>query len=510
MCDDWLRDGTTTNRIPNTPTADANPEFGRHESYAYYHACETRQRNKGLFTASQNLDGNTAIHTRQNPNGNRHGFECPEERDYYPYWHPTPWMDIAIFTDNMTRCTTFFQKESQNVMNKGSCWNETDPTQPIDTINNQAACEDLRHVWKETGAWNIAPPQCVLAPWTRDNHLGNTFGGETSAWNWTVPDHIHERCALRLRYNISTDDYDSWNTNASFNDQNGLKLDLAARFKSENPYPFKNNPTVNIGNGLDLELAINTAQYGRTFQDRSHRFSIRQRPDYVPADAKIYSVAVRGRRGNIVQTFPATEYDFAPNQLYLNTDDYMHIIWTGSNTNPNDAGEGRRQSDRSNIVPIKDLGHVKPLHLHNQSMFNDTFSTGDRPDNPRHVLEFYSTTGTNNGQYGGELSQLNDAATFFDGHLLQIRSAGTYHYMSTRNNNFSNRQQKATMYVSSNNNGISTGALIGIIIAAVVGLILLGVAAFLASVYFFKQRTASYSQLVQTPADPNGMYMAPE
>jgi hypothetical protein len=83
-----LRDGLNTqtpdepNSITDIPTS--NAIRGHHESEASYYECKRRNRNKGLFHADQYLNGNSAIYTRQNNNGNRRGLECVEERDYYP------------------------------------------------------------------------------------------------------------------------------------------------------------------------------------------------------------------------------------------------------------------------------------------------------------------------------------------------------------------------------------------------------------------------------------------
>ena len=77
-----------------------------------------------MYTADQNVVNNKgATATRQNPNGKqRSGQECPEERDYYPYWHPAGWRDVAIMTNDLALCP-MYQAESQNVKAKNYCSN---------------------------------------------------------------------------------------------------------------------------------------------------------------------------------------------------------------------------------------------------------------------------------------------------------------------------------------------------------------------------------------------------
>jgi hypothetical protein len=229
---------------------------GRHEPVDWYNQCDKRQRNRGLFTADQNLNGQTATFTRQNPNGNRDGLECPEERDYYPYWHPSPWKDIAILTWNTSLCP-FYQAESNNVKAKGYC--------TVAEQNNPGNCTAAGGSW-QTYSHSIPAPDCVGAPFSRDNHNGNSDKGwqtdsaipEASLYQWTIPDvGGTQNCVLRLRYNISTGDY--WG-----HDGGGEFVD--ARFNGRQRSPVLDNPTIDIGIRKGLAIALNTDQAGRTFQ----------------------------------------------------------------------------------------------------------------------------------------------------------------------------------------------------------------------------------------------------
>merc|ERR1712065_18396 len=107
-CDTLMRNGVSRERPEdNLDTAESEPsaDRGRHEPYSNWLECRTRDRNEGLFIADQNVGGQ-ARNTRQNAGGGRSGYECAEERDYYPYWHPSMWKDIAVMTDNTTRSPT--------------------------------------------------------------------------------------------------------------------------------------------------------------------------------------------------------------------------------------------------------------------------------------------------------------------------------------------------------------------------------------------------------------------
>ncbi|XP_033116568.1 protein DD3-3-like [Anneissia japonica] len=399
MCGDWIRDGTTTSTIPDNPAncynydCNRDTRFGMQENYDYYIDCKLRQRNEGLFTADQRLRGDSAKYTRQNPQGTRRGYECPEERDYYPYWHPDPWKDIAVLTNDASRCE-YYQSESFNVKPRYACvvpkaFIRANLNTGSDSVipTNQEDCENLvypeddpdgeRGIWKMFPAHGIEAPICRENHWSRDNHLGNGVNGQTNTFNWTIPNIQHERCAMRIRYNISTGEYDGWNdTDARYNaakNNQPSQLNIAERLglneqeAETRGYVFENNPEVEIfpdaGGNTDfqLRLAINTAQYGRTFQDRSHTFAIRKRPESMDG-ANIYNLNVRGKRGNIVQVYPATEYDFTPNDLEVQPGDYVHFQWTGSNTNPNNNdGQGLQGTDRSNVVPLTEQGAVMLL-----------------------------------------------------------------------------------------------------------------------------------------------------
>ena len=94
----------------------------------------------------------------------------------------------------------------------------------------------------------------------------------------------------------------------------------------------KGNPkTKAVDRHTDLQLALNTAQLGRTFQDRSHVFLLKPRT-FLPEKyqhSTIKYIFGMGKRGNIVQTYPAMEYRFFPEILEVTTDDLVCFVWSG-------------------------------------------------------------------------------------------------------------------------------------------------------------------------------------
>lgn len=587
MCDPMMRDGTTTQRIPDNPAncrnfnCDTDVKYGRHESYAFYQTCKQTERNKGLFQASQNPNGNDATKTRQNPGGNRQGYECPEERDYYPYWGPSPWKDIAMFTKDMAKCQAL-KAESANVKPRHYC-NVPQVVKDANnfgngigkTPNNYEACMALDEATNDAGnvtkaEWVTVPangwpePLCLQSEASRPNHLGLIGNKKQWTFNWKVPQGLVTEgeemgCAIRLRYNI-TEDFDASRPDPTTGEFNTLDpgevtaaqsrktggggnagnrpatLDVWSRYGltdddvgynaatnvianannnnlgDSRDYVMRNNPRVDVmgqefGNNnfrLRLQLAINTAQYGRTFQDRTHTFYIKKRPADIPTDAALKLITVSGKRGNIVQTFPGHEYFFVPEITHVSKNDYVHFGWSGSDTNPNNNdGQGKQGTDRSNIVVLQSshydadptaalqggtmnpaehgsLGNNYPAYVTDPTSkgygLAAAMSACGSPEEVSTPMagfdqETLASLATLRRQKGakkdyGNMEELDDAGTSFQMEPVKATAVGCWNYVSTRNNNFSNRSQKGTLCVdegdyAENDVGPSGNAVVG-------------------------------------------------
>ena len=534
---EYLTEGTCAPPIDDDDPQHGAREFGMHEDFYYYRShCRYVQRNNGLYTADRKINRKDASATRQNPNGNRRGFECPEERDYYPWWNPSPWIDVAVLTSDVAWCP-YYQKESQNVKERGYCdvsmetlkQNENRRVAPIQELE----CEQLlgQSKWRTVQPFNkwpeyegvIQEPECKLAEYSPQNSLGFVDGGtDYATYVWTVPEFKSpQKCVIRIRYNISTEDYPSMagfieptfvqvvgtsngklpkdsesvvpdaDVSAIFDKRfncpyiqskgNGNDVDAATGGTGgtsgfdcltglKTKYrPRYNRPEINPF-GTDkpaLSIALNTDQAGRTFQDRSYVMNIEPRSSTKKFDGcdAVINVGLMGKRGNIVQSYPAIEYDWSPDNVNVKQgeclDFHLHGSDFNTNRNPNN-GEGWKYSDRTNIMQKKNAAHNFPA-------FDEVFEKGEAKaffnKDERYKLAYLGQKEklealnkeclkeddddvddqNNDPRICGKL---NSAPNHYKLMKKVDASVGTYDFISTRNNNFSNRAHTLKIIVA--------------------------------------------------------------
>ena len=262
----------------------------------------------------------------------------------------------------------------------------------------------------------LADPMLCSRPFeTASGFLSNYDDGEYPRFDYTLPDVSKStQCILRIRYNVT-----------QINDTNE-----------------------------DVTFKV--------YQDRSHVFQISPRPAEIPKSQRIVNLNVRGKRGNIVQTYPSVEYDFIPNRLKLRVNDAVHLQWAGSNSHKNnptpgrqedgqtgDDGQGKSGSDRSNFVQIPDLGKNFPLPYEHTSIWNgidclwSSPSNGKCKESNRDMAIYYAYSGfyhcyedcgaksyTQSKEKVDPL--LNTAPASVNGHVFSFNKPGNYTYMSSR------------------------------------------------------------------------------
>merc|ERR1712127_525138 len=218
-------------------------------------------------------------------------------------------------------------------------------------------------------------------------------------------------------------------------------------------YEHRNDARLQIFDRIPMKLrsAYNTDQLGRVFEDRSHKIQFVQLPADIKEDMtlnnkKLYNLNARGKIGNNVEVYPAFEYDFAPSRLVANEGDYVHIQWSGSNTNDNWNDHSQRDQngnpitvlrgkDRHNMVAIDSMDAIRPTSDLEKLSSLIGLSTEDSMK-----LAF-------SGLVGGGNEYLQSAGAYFDLGPRKLVKKGKHMFMSTINNAAGIRTQKGKIIV---------------------------------------------------------------
>jgi hypothetical protein len=218
-------------------------------------------------------------------------------------------------------------------------------------------------------------------------------------------------------------------------------------------YEHKNDANVQIFDKIDMKLQnpYNTDQLGRVFEDRSHKLKFVRLPAEIKADVDannrtVWNLNARGKIGNNVEVYPAFEYAFTPSRLVAKEGDYLHIQFSGSNTNDwwNDHSHSDangdpihvlRGKDRYNMVAIDSMDALRPstdtTKLNGLLGFDDITSM---------CMAF-------GGVHGGDNEYLQTAGAYVDNQIRKLTKVGKHMFFSSINTAHGVRTQKGKIIV---------------------------------------------------------------
>jgi hypothetical protein len=140
----------------------------------------------------------------------------------------------------------------------------------------------------------------------------------------------------------------------------------------------------------------------------------------------------------------------------------VHFQWNGSNrNNQGNAGQGTRGTDRSNVIVLTQKYQAKNPNVYSADANAYNGNVGGFGTNYPTRIDDQSDS-VNAPLLGYQYEELRRLAKegiynpYFDLGPRQVTRTGVWHYMSTRNNNFTNRGQKGLIIVENTPDGTYT------------------------------------------------------